>query len=324
METTNEELVVRVESVTGRQIKVAPVAHPRRITDAEHRFANPTLARDVLGWLPQHDLQAGLRHTVAWYKANPQAWSNTADDAPGHGMSTRATEGILPTPLLSQVAVLVPVYQNAGTLEELAKQIAGALADAYPAYQLVFVVDASPDDSWQIIRQLAQGDNRICGLLLGRNQGQHRALMTGLRQIQARWVVVMDADLQDSPALLPELIDECARTGVTIFARRAGQYQSVGRMITSRVFKYLLGRWIDLPPDVGSYFVVPESVAAKMRCARIKLVQLVVMARLFSPAWGSVRYVREVRAEGGRLILLEPRMQRAYKYRVRQRVPSMD
>lgn len=213
-------------------------------------------------------------------------------------MSTRAIEGVLPTPFLSQVAVLVPVYRNAATLAELAKQIAGALAEGYPAYQLVFVVDASPDDSWQIILQLAQGDNRICGILLGRNQGQHRALMKGLRQIQARWVVVMDADLQDSPALLPALIDECARTGVTIFARRAGQYQSMGRMMTSRVFKYLLGWWIGLPADVGSYFVVPESVAARMRCAQIKQVQLVVMARLLSPAWGSVPYVRRARDDG--------------------------
>lgn len=213
-------------------------------------------------------------------------------------MSAGATVGVLPTPLLSQVAVLVPVFRNAATLAELAKQIAGALAEGYPAYQLVFVVDASPDDSWQIIRQLAQSDKRISGLLLGRNQGQHRALMTGLREVQARWVVVMDADLQDPPALLPALIDECARTGATIFARRGGQYQSVGRMMTSRVFKYLLGRWIGLPADVGSYFVVPQSVAAKMRCARIKQVQLVVMARLFSSAWGFVPYVRRARDEG--------------------------
>lgn len=213
-------------------------------------------------------------------------------------MSAKSAVAVQPKPLMSQVAVLVPVYRNSATLAELAKQITGALAEGYPAYQLVFVVDASPDDSWQIIRQLAQGDNRICGILLGRNQGQHRALMTGLREVQARWVVVMDADLQDPPALLPELIDECAHTGVTIFARRGGQYQHLGRMLTSRAFKYLLGRWIGLPADVGSYFVVPESVAAMMRRAQIKQVQLVVMARLFSPAWGYVRYVRRARDEG--------------------------
>lgn len=200
---------------------------------------------------------------------------------------------------LPQVAILVPVYRNAATLRELAAQIEGALDRSYPDYRIVFVVDASPDESWQIVLELARRDRRISGILLARNGGQHRALMAGLRQIQASCVVVMDADLQDPPALLPAMIEACARQAVAIFALRDGRYQSMGRMITSRAFKYLLGRWIDLPANAGAYFVVPGSVAERMRSAPVKQVQLVVMARLFSPAWGSVRYVRKVR-DGGK------------------------
>lgn len=213
-------------------------------------------------------------------------------------MSTTAKECALPIARFSRVAILVPVYGNAATVAELAAQIADALAQDYPDYLLVFVVDASPDDSWQIIRQLAQRDTRICGILLKRNQGQHRALMAGLRQIQARWVAVMDADLQDPPALLPALLDECARQGATVFAARCGRYQSMGRMMTSRLFKYFLRQWIGLPVNVGCYFVVPESVVAKMRCAGIKQVQLVVMAWLFSPACSAVPYARRARDKG--------------------------
>lgn len=201
----------------------------------------------------------------------------------------------LPQP---EVAILVPVYRNAATVAELAKRIAGALADIHPAYRIVFVVDASPDDSWRIVQQLARNDGRICGILLERNQGQHRALMLGLQRIRARWVVVMDADMQDPPELLAELIDECERTGLTVFALRDGRYQSRGRMLTSRMFKYLLGWLIDLPVDAGSYFVVPESVAERMRCAKVKHVQLVVMARMFSPSWSATCYMRNVREAG--------------------------
>jgi cellulose synthase/poly-beta-1,6-N-acetylglucosamine synthase-like glycosyltransferase len=99
-------------------------------------------------------------------------------------MSTTAKERALPNVRFSRVAILIPVYGNAATVAELAAQIADTLAQDYPDYLIVFVVDASPDDSWQIIRQLAQRDARICGILLKRNQGQHRALMAGLRQIQ--------------------------------------------------------------------------------------------------------------------------------------------
>lgn len=213
-------------------------------------------------------------------------------------MSPTDVEGARPARHSTQVAILVPVYGNAATVAELAGQIADTLAQNYPDYLIVFVVDASPDDSWHVIRQLAQRDTRICGILLKRNQGQHRALMAGLRQVHAKWVVVMDADLQDPPALLPALLDECARQGATVFASRCGRYQSIGRMMTSRLFKFFLRQWIGLPVNVGSYFVVPESVVAKMRCAGIKQVQLVVMAWLFSPACSAVPYARSTRDKG--------------------------
>ena len=201
-------------------------------------------------------------------------------------------------PSQSELAILVPVYQNAATVAELAVRITCALMDFRADFQIIFVVDASPDDSWRIIKQLARDDGRICGILLRHNQGQHRALMVGMQQIRARWVVMMDADLQDPPELLPELIDECARTDKTVFARRNGQYQPWGRMMSSRMFKYLLGRIIDVPINVGSYFVVPASVAKKIRHAGVRKVQMVVMARVFSPGWSAVSYVRKVRDEG--------------------------
>ena len=82
VETTNEEFVACVESVSGRQINLASGYHNRRITDAEHRFADSTLAREVLGWQPNHDLVTGLHRTVIWHNANPEAWSNADDIYP--------------------------------------------------------------------------------------------------------------------------------------------------------------------------------------------------------------------------------------------------
>jgi nucleoside-diphosphate-sugar epimerase len=58
---------------------LAPERMPPRITDTEHRFADPTRAKEVLGWRPRHDLFSGISSTVMWYQANPGAWS-VADD----------------------------------------------------------------------------------------------------------------------------------------------------------------------------------------------------------------------------------------------------
>jgi glycosyltransferase involved in cell wall biosynthesis len=196
------------------------------------------------------------------------------------------------------VAIVVPVYRNAATLSELASRVARSLNEMGRTHRLVFVVDASPDDSWRVVERLARADDRVSGVLLGSRHGQHRALMVGLKQVRAKWIAIMDADLQDPPELLPELLREGERTALTVFARRDGVYQRRDRMLTSRLFKGLLGALTGLPADAGTYFIVPGHVAERMRHARIKHVQLVVMAHAFSSGWRGVRYARSVRCQG--------------------------
>lgn len=195
-------------------------------------------------------------------------------------------------------AILVPVYRNAATLDELARRVTETMATLDLSYRLLFIVDASPDDSWNVIKRLADSDTHICGLLLGRNEGQHRALLAGFRHIHARWTAVMDADLQDPPELLANLITECRRTDVSVFARRNGLYQDAGRMLSSRLYKCLLGYLVGLPMNVGTYFVTPMQVAQAIRSAKVQHVSLVVMARIFSQGWSAVFYRRNVRMEG--------------------------
>lgn len=196
------------------------------------------------------------------------------------------------------VVVVVPVYRNAPTLPELAQRVAQALGPTGWRHRLLFVVDASPDDAWPVVQALARQDPRIAGLLLASNQGQHRALLAGMAQVHARWVAVMDADLQDPPELLPELIAACQRTGHTAFARRQGVYQGLGRMLTSRLFKTVLGWLLRMPADVGTYLVVTQAVRERMVRAGLEHPQVVVMARAFSPGWCGVPVRRQPRPVG--------------------------
>lgn len=196
------------------------------------------------------------------------------------------------------VVVVVPVYNNAPTLQELARRALAALGPTGLSHRLLFVVDASPDDAWAVVSRLAADEPRIAGLLLPVNRGQHRALLAGIAHTRASWTAIMDADLQDPPELLPTLIDACRQHGVTAFARRKGRYQAMGRMMTSRMFKSLLGLCLRMPADVGTYFVVPAVVADRMRRAPVPNPQVVVMARSFSPGWCGVPFTRLARTAG--------------------------
>lgn len=81
-ETSNLELVAEIERVTGHRIAKNTQAFPPRITDCEHRFADPSKAMTDLEWQPRHDLRRGLQKTVDWLHAHPHAWSHPSDILP--------------------------------------------------------------------------------------------------------------------------------------------------------------------------------------------------------------------------------------------------
>lgn len=199
---------------------------------------------------------------------------------------------------ITPLSIVVPVYRNAGTLHELAERVHTTLADSVSDYRLIFVVDASPDDSWTKVNELAPTDKHVEGILLPKNVGQHRALLTGLASRRAAMYAILDADLQDPPEHLKAMLEHAIHHGESVFAGRVGSYQSRCRMLTSRAFKRLLGRWVGLPTNVGTYLVIPDAVAQSMLKLNSRHPHIVVMAHHCSPTWSVLPYRRETRSQG--------------------------
>jgi len=104
------------------------------------------------------------------------------------------------------LAVVVPVYNEAAGLEEFAGVVQQVLETLDFRWEVLFVDDGSTDESWDIIVRLSRRNPQFKGLRLSRNFGHQIALSAGLDQIQADVVLMMDADLQHPPELIPELI----------------------------------------------------------------------------------------------------------------------
>ena len=98
-----------------------------------------------------------------------------------------------------ELSVVIPVYQCAECLTVLYERLIASLESSVDSFEIVFVDDRSPDDSWQILSGLAQRDLRVRAVRLSRNFGQHAAITAGLAESRGRWTVVMDCDLQDPP-----------------------------------------------------------------------------------------------------------------------------
>lgn len=151
------------------------------------------------------------------------------------------------------MSVIVPVYGNASTLRELARRVASVMND----YELLFVDDASPDDSARVLSEL---DARV--VTHERNRGQNAAVVTGFEHARGATLVVLDADLQDPPEAIPELLRRKAESGAAIaFASRVGDYARNGRMLTSRLYKSILSRLAYVPRGAGLFVAIDRDVA---------------------------------------------------------------
>ena len=104
------------------------------------------------------------------------------------------------------LSVVIPVYNSASTLEELHRRVTAAVSPLGD-FELILVDDGSRDASWEQIEKLAGKDARVVGFRMGRNFGQHPALLAGIRAARGKTVITLDDDLQNPPEEIPKLLE---------------------------------------------------------------------------------------------------------------------
>lgn len=141
---------------------------------------------------------------------------------------------------LGLLSVVAPVYDEEEGLEAFYSRVCTALR-AIP-FELVLVDDGSRDSSPQILERLADSDPRVCVVFLSRNFGHQTALSAGLDHARGDAVVMIDADLQDPPELIPEMVDYWRRGCDVVYAvRRERAGESAFKLKTAKWFYALFG-----------------------------------------------------------------------------------
>lgn len=161
------------------------------------------------------------------------------------------------------ISVVVPVYRNSASLRELHDRICRALAP-YGERELIFVDDASPDDSLALLAALAREDASVLVVPLAHNVGQQRAVLAGLGRASGDVTIIMDADLQDPPEAIPGLIDALKPPAAAVFAGRRGRHDAALRMMTSRMFKAVLHLLCGTPADAGLFVAIDVRLRARL------------------------------------------------------------
>jgi polyisoprenyl-phosphate glycosyltransferase len=165
------------------------------------------------------------------------------------------------------VSVVVPVFNEEASLPELRKKLFAALGEIDAACEVVFVDDGSTDRSAEMLERWARSEDGVVLVQLSRNFGMEIAMSAGLDHARGDHVVLMHADLQDPPELIPEMLKAAESGADVVYARRIGREESRVKRIMATGFYATMRRLARVPyqGQAGDFRLMSRRVADAVR-----------------------------------------------------------
>jgi polyisoprenyl-phosphate glycosyltransferase len=164
------------------------------------------------------------------------------------------------TPLIS---IITPIYNEVKNIPELYRRVSQVMDSSDHTWELIMVDDGSTDGSADLIRQLVSGDRHIRPVIFARNFGHQLAVTAGLDYSRGKAIVIMDADLQDPPEVILQLIAKWQEGYEVVYAVRAHREgETAFKLLTASLFYRLIARMTDvkIPMDTGDFRLLDRKV----------------------------------------------------------------
>ncbi len=174
--------------------------------------------------------------------------------------------------VVKKITILVPCYNEEKVLEKFYDRMA-PIMNSLSSYEfeLLLVNDGSSDRTMDVMQALRRRDSRVSYVELSRNFGKETAMIAGIDYVDSDALVIMDADLQDPPELLPEMISYWEQGYQDVCAKRASRAgETFFKKWSSHMFYKILQRLSDIPvqPDVGDFRLLDRQCIESLRLIR--------------------------------------------------------
>jgi dolichol-phosphate mannosyltransferase len=169
------------------------------------------------------------------------------------------------------ISIVAPVYNEVDSLPELYSRVFEVMQGLGESWELILVDDGSTDGSTEAIRTLARGDHRVRPVIFARNFGHQIAVTAGLDFSRGEAVVIIDADLQDPPEVIPELVAKWREGYEVVYAvRTVREGETWFKRFTAALFYRLINRITDveIPADAGDFRLLDRKVVAALNRMR--------------------------------------------------------
>lgn len=169
------------------------------------------------------------------------------------------------------LSLVIPIFNEEETIPELHQRLSRFLAELDVSWEVVFVDDGSADASLRLLKGIAALENRYRIVSFGRNFGHQIAITAGVDYAEGRAVVVMDADLQDPPEVVRQMLDKYEQGFDVVYgvrSRRLGEtiFKKVTAAAFYRIMRAMIG--FDLPLDSGDFRLMSRRVVLTLRSLR--------------------------------------------------------
>jgi glycosyltransferase involved in cell wall biosynthesis len=201
---------------------------------------------------------------------------------------------------MPEISVVIPVYRCTPCLPPLHARLVAALEPLGETFEIILVDDRGGDGAWEAITALARQDDRVRGVRLSRNFGQHAAITAGLGAAQGRWAVVMDCDLQDPPEEIPRLWAKANEGFDIVYGRRRAKPTTIWRRLAARAYFKGLNVFsgAGIQGEFGSFSLISRKVIDGFLMFRDKDRHYILILHWLGFDWAAVDYEPSTRHAG--------------------------
>ena len=241
--TAREVFAVATDPVFGSMAK-------REWDHPQSWYADPSRARDELGWAATVGLAEGLAMTMSWYQNLPSR----------EGYRLRSKK--FGYDERHSVSAVIACYKDGQAIPIMYRRLKEVFAKLNIDHEIIFVNDNSPDNSEEVIRDLSAADRHVTGICHARNFGSQAAFRSGMEIASKNSVVLLDGDLQDPPELIEQFVAEWRKGSEVVYGRRikreAPWHMQILYKIFYRIFKKF--SYICIPNDAGDFSLLDRRV----------------------------------------------------------------
>ncbi len=165
---------------------------------------------------------------------------------------------------MKKISLVIPMYYEEQVAEECYKRVTKVLKDLNDYnYEIIFINDGSKDKTLEILENLAKTDDNVKIISFSRNFGHQAAVTAGLKYVSGDAIIIMDADLQDPPELIPDMLEYWKNGYEVIYGKRKKREgESAFKLLTAKVFYETLNKLsdVEIPKDTGDFRLVDKKV----------------------------------------------------------------